>query len=58
MSIIPTFRRLIRRLNLSHKWRTFRTDDGTGRYQRCLKCNKERDMPNPLATGGPTMPYF
>ena len=58
MSVIQTVRRLICRLNLSHKWRTFRTDDGAGRYQRCLKCNQERDMPHGLSTGGPTMPWF
>ncbi len=38
------------RLNLWHRWRTFSSDDA--RYQRCIACNKERDVPTVTAVGG------
>jgi hypothetical protein len=40
---------LIRRFfcgtNLWHRWRTQRTPDGGGRFERCADCGKERDAP-------------
>ena len=37
--------RLRCKLNLFHRWRTYPSPLGYGRYQRCLDCGKERDVP-------------
>jgi len=37
------------KLNLWHRWRTYRTDEGQqygGQYQLCLDCGKYRDVPS------------
>lgn len=39
------------RFNISHKWRGAHSDHGE-RFQRCLKCGKERDIPHWAAGGG------
>lgn len=35
-------RPLLCRLNLLHKWRAARSEDGTGRYLKGARCGKEK----------------
>lgn len=53
MDLIATSRRIACRLNVFHRWATFRTKDGES-YQRCTKCGKDqgiRRMPYQGETG-------